>query len=42
MNEESDFKDHIDKVCGQVTQKAGWVLRTFSNRKTWFMKQICK
>ena len=32
MNEEANFQDHIDKVCGQVTQKAGWVLRTFSNR----------
>ena len=42
MNNEANFKDHINKVCAQVTQKSGWVLRTFSNRKSWFMKQMWK
>ena len=40
MNNEDNFKDHINKVCAQITQKSGWVLRTFSNRKSWFMKQM--
>ena len=42
MNNEANFKDHINKVCAQVTQKSGWVLITFSNRQSWFMKQMWK
>ena len=42
MNDKATWKDHIDKVCSQVNQKAGWVLRTFKCRTTYFMKQMWK
>ena len=42
MNDKATWKDHIDKVCAQVNQKAGWVLRTFKCRTTTFMKQMWK
>ena len=42
VNSEATFKDHIDLVCSKVTQKAGWVLRTFHCRSSSFMKQIWK
>ena len=32
MNEKADFTDHINSVCSKVTQKFGWILRTFINR----------
>ena len=34
MNDKATFEENIDKVCAQVNQKAGWVLRTFHCRKT--------
>ena len=36
MNIKATLKDHTDKVCSQVNQKAGWVLRTFKCRKNIF------
>lgn len=42
MNHKATFSDHIDKVCSQVIQKAGWILRTFQSRRTGFMKQLWK
>ena len=42
VNDQANFEDHIDKVCSKVTQKADWILRTFNNRKTWFMKLMWK
>ena len=42
MNDQATWKDHIDKVCSQVNQKAGWVLRTFRCRTTSFLKQMWK
>ena len=42
MNDEADFSDHIDKVVTKASQKAGWVLRTFACRKTYFMKMMWK
>ena len=42
MNDKATFADHIDKVCSQVTQKAGWILRTFQCRRTAFLKQMWK
>ena len=42
MNHKATFSDHIDKVCSQVSQKAGWILRTFQCRRTSFMKQMWK
>ena len=41
-NHKATFSDHIDKVCSQVSQKAGWILRTFQCRRTSFMKQMWK
>jgi hypothetical protein len=42
VNDKANFEDHIDKVCAQVNQKAGWILRTFTCRRTWFMKLMWK
>ena len=42
MNNKADFTDHINKVCTKTSQKAGWVLRTFSCRSTSFMKMMWK
>ena len=42
MNDKATFDDHISKVCAKVTQKAGWVLRTFLCRKTNFLKLMWK
>lgn len=42
MNDQATWKNHVDKVCSQVNQKAGWVLRTFRCRTTSFMKQMWK
>ena len=42
VNDQANFEDHIDKICSKVTQKAGWILRPFNNRKTWFMKLMWK
>ena len=42
MSDNASFKDHINKVCKSVKQKCGWVLRTFENRETHFMKCMWK
>ena len=42
FNDKATFDDHITKGCAKVTQKAGWVLRTFLCRKTNFMKLMWK
>ena len=42
MNDEAHFVDHINKVCSKVSQKAGWILRTFACRQTNFMKLMWK
>ena len=42
MNDDADFSDHIDKVVTKASQKAGWILRTFSCRKTFFIKLMWK
>ena len=42
MNNEANFKDHIDKAVRKARQKMGWVLRTFYSRRTWFMKHMFK
>ena len=42
MNDQATWKNHVDKVCSQVNQKAGWILRTFRCRTTSFIKQMWK
>ena len=42
VNDKATFDDHVDKVCAKVNQKAGWILRTFKCRTTWFMKLMWK
>ena len=42
MNDQANFDDHVDKVCSKVSQKAGWILRTFACRQTTFMKLMWK
>ena len=42
MNDKATFTDHINKVCSQVKQKTGWILRTFQCRRTGFLKQMWK
>ena len=36
------YKDQIQKAIGKANKKAGWVLRTFSTRKTVFMRKMWK
>ena len=42
VNDKADFSDHINKVVTQVSQKAGWILRTFATRSTPFMRMMWK
>ena len=42
MSDNASFKKHIQKVCSSVTQKSSWILRTFQNRETPFMKFMWK
>ena len=42
MSDNASFKNHIQKVCTSVKQKCAWVLRTFQNRETPFMKFMWK
>ena len=42
MNNDSTFSTHVEFVCGKVRQKSGWVLRTFNNRQSWFLKLMWK
>ena len=36
------FSNHVDKVCSKFSQKAGWIMRTFRSRKTFFLKLLFK
>ena len=42
MNDEANFKDHLEKTNNKARQKTGWILRTFFCRNTWFMKHMLK
>ena len=42
MSNDASFSNHVDFVCSKVRQKSGWVLRTFRNRKSWFLKLMWK
>ena len=42
MNNDSTFSNHVECVCRKVRQKSGWVLRTFHNRQSWFLKLMWK
>ena len=42
VNENANFKDHINFVCCKVKQKAGWILRSFKKRDLPFMKHMWK
>ena len=42
MSDNATFTEHINKVCCKASQKAGWILRTFACRQTWFMKLMWK
>ena len=42
MSDDASFNNTIHKVWTTVKQKCGWVLRTFQNRETHFMKCMWK
>ena len=42
MNNQADFSDHIEKAVKKASHKMGWFLRTFFNRKLWFMRHMFK
>ena len=42
MSNDASFSSHVNLVCGKVRQKSGWILRTFRNRQTWFLKLMWK
>ena len=42
MSDDATFTNHINEVCSKVKQKCGWILRTFSNRETHFLKLMWK
>jgi hypothetical protein len=42
MSDDGTFSNHINQVCSKVKQKCGWILRTFSNRQTHFLKMMWK
>ena len=42
MSDDARFSNHVDHVCSKVRQKSGWILRTFNNRSTFFMKFMWK
>ena len=42
MSDDATFKEHIDAVCSKSSRKAGWILRTFACRQTFFMKLMWK
>ena len=42
MSNDASFSNHVELVCSKVKQKSGWVLRTFRNRKSWFLKLMWK
>ena len=40
MQDDATFSLHIEKVCQKVKQKCGWILRTFYNRSSKFMRHM--
>ena len=42
MSSDASFSIHVEGVCSKVKQKSSWILRTFSNRKSWFLKFMWK
>ena len=42
MSDNANFSKHINKVCTTVKQNSSWILRTFHNRQTPFMKLMWK
>ena len=42
MSDNAMFSDHIAKVCKTVSQKCGWILRTFMCRQTFFVNIMWK
>ena len=42
MSDNGKFEDHLEKVVKTVRRKVGWILRTFSSRRTSIMKQLWK
>ena len=42
LNDEGNFKDHIEKSLGKARQKMGWILRTFNTRNKWIMRHLFK
>lgn len=40
MQENATFEMQIDKVCSKARQKSGWLLRTFYERSSRFMKHM--
>ena len=42
MTNDASFSSHVELVCSKVRQKSGWILRTFRNRQTWFLKLMWK
>ena len=42
LNDEGNFKDHIEKALRKARKKLGWILRSFKSRNKWFMKHLFK
>ena len=42
MSNDATFSIHVEAVCSKVKQKSSWILRTFANRKSWFLKFMWK
>jgi ribonuclease P/MRP protein subunit RPP40 len=42
MSDDAKFSEKINHVSSKVWQKCCWILRTFSCRKLFFMKFLCK
>ena len=42
MSDNAKFDDHHEKIIKTVRKKVGWILRTFSSRRTEILKQLWK
>ena len=42
MNNSANWSTHVTYVAKKSRQKSGWILRSFHNRKTHFMKHMFK
>ena len=42
MSNDASFSIHVETICSKVKQKSAWILRTFVNRKSWFLKFMWK